>query len=79
MFTFYLGVGLTIIYSLRLAKLLFLTSSHMGSLTTSFSGSPLVMASMLYLFGLSILQGTTFDLNYSSTPAILGFLDKFVV
>ena len=79
LFTFYLGVGLTIIYSLRLAKSLFLTSSHMGRLSTSCSGPSWVMASMLYLFGLSILQGTTFDLNCSCNPAILGFLDKIMV
>lgn len=76
---FYLGIGLTVIYSLRLIKIIYLPSVHKASLSSSFSCSLIVKAPIFWLFRLSIFQGTWFDFNCYSTPALLSWEDKFLV
>lgn len=76
---FYLGIGLTVIYSLRLIKLLYIPSVHKARLSASFSCSLIVKAPIFWLFRLSILQGIYFNFNCYSTPALLSWEDKFVV
>ena len=76
---FYLGIGLTVIYSLRLIKLIYVPSVHRSRLSASFSCSMTVKAPIFWLFRLSILQGTIFNLNCYSTPALQCWEDKFVV
>ena len=76
---FYLGIGLTVIYSLRLIKLIFLPTVHKASLSSSFSCSLTVKAPMLWLFRLSIFQGRVFNFNIYSSPSLLSWEDKCVV
>lgn len=76
---FYLGIGLTVIYSFRLIKLLYVPSVHSTSLSSSFSCSMIVKAPILWLFRLSVFQGTFFNFNCLTTPALLSWEDKFIV
>jgi len=79
LFLFYLGIGLTVLYSLRLFKLLYLPSNHYSGMTPSFSCSLTVKGPILWLIWLSIFQGTYFRFNCYSAPAFLGIEDKIVV
>jgi len=79
LFLFYFGIGLTVIYSLRLIKLLFFGSFHLCVVYTSFSCALTVKAPLFWLFRLSVIQGILFNLKRCTSPAILSFEDKFVV
>lgn len=76
---FYLGIGLTVIYSLRLISLLYLPSVHLARLSCSLSCSLTVKAPIFWLFRLSIFQGTFFNFNCYSAPTLLCWEDKIVV
>ena len=76
---FYLGIGLTGLYCLRLIKLISMPTVHVGVLGSSFSCSLLVKAPIFWLFRLSVFQGTYFSFNCLSPSTILGSEDKFVV
>jgi len=76
---FYLGIGLTVLYSLRLTKLLYFRSVTVSLLLHSFSCAFIVKGPILWLFRLSIVQGTFFNFNCYYSTAILCREDKFVV
>lgn len=76
---FYLGIGLTVIYSLRLIILFYVPSVHKARLSTSYSCSLIIKAPIFWLFGLSVFQGTIFNFNCFFAPAILSWEDKLVV
>jgi len=76
---FYFGIGLTVIYSLRLIKLFCEPSVHMALLSTSFSCSMTVKAPLFWLSRLSIFQGTFFNFNCCFGPAFLCYEDKLFI
>jgi len=76
---FYLGIGLTLVYSFRLSYSLFVFSSHTTILTPSFSCSLLLKAPMFWLLRLSVFQGYVFHLNCFSFPALVSPEDKVLV
>jgi len=76
---FYAGIGLTVLYSLRLIKLLLVPSVHRARLSPSFSSSLTSKAPIFWLFGLSVFQGSYFNFNCFSAPSLLFTRDKFIV
>lgn len=76
---FYLGIGLTLVYSLRVTCSLILSSSHVTVLTQTFSCSSSIKGPMLWLVRLSCFQGYFFNLNCISPPSVLSKEDKIVV
>lgn len=76
---FYLGIGLTLVYRLRLAVSFLVKSSHISILTPTFSCPLPVKLPMYWLLFQSVLQGYIFNLGCIVTPTILRFEDKLVV
>jgi len=76
---FYLGIGLTLVYSFRLAYILSVPSRHNTVLSPSFSSSLPIKAPLYWLLRLAILQGFIFDLSCFATPPLLTFEDKIIV
>jgi len=76
---FYLGIGLTLIYSLRLVYSLFFITRSTSGLTPTFSCSRLTRFPMYWLLSLSVIQGFVFDLKCFGTPTFLSWEDKIVV
>jgi len=76
---FYLGIGLTVLYSFRLIRLFYLRSVHDTRMSLSFSCALITKAPMIWLFRLSIVQGTFFNFSCYSGPTLLALVDKFVV
>ena len=76
---FYLGIGLTLVYSLRLAFSLLVTTSHTPPLSHSFSSPLCAKAPMYWLLSLSVIQGYIFNLNCFACPSFLSIEDKLVV
>jgi len=76
---FYLGIGLTLVYSFRLAYVFTVSSGHSSLLTATFSCALPIKAPLYWLLRLSVLQGYIFDLNCFVTPPLLTYEDKFVV
>ena len=76
---FYLGIGLTLVYSLRLAYSFIVTVRHTAALSPTFSCSLPIKAPMYWLLRLSVIQGYLFDLNDFAPPAFLSLEDKLVV
>jgi len=76
---FYLGIGLTLVYSIRLAYIFSVTSGHATILTSSFSCNLPAKAPLYWLLRLSVIQGYSFDHYCLNTPSLLAFEDKFVV
>jgi len=76
---FYLGIGLTLVYSLRLAYTLIYTSTHITPLSPTFSSPLNAKAPMYWLLSLSVLQGYFFNLNCFACPSFQSFEDKLVV
>lgn len=76
---FYLGIGLTLVYSLRLAFTTLATSRHTTPLSPSFSVSLLAKAPLYWLLSLSVMQGYITNLNFIACSSPLSFEDKLVV
>lgn len=76
---FYLGIGLTLVYSLRLSYTLLASSVHTAILSPSFSCSGLIKAPLFWLLLQTVLQGFVFNLNCYASPSFLSFEDKIVV
>lgn len=76
---FYLGIGLTLVYSLRLALSFLVASCPRAPSSSSLSVSSLAKAPMYWLLSLSVLQGCIFNLNCNANPSFLSFEDKLVV
>jgi len=76
---FYLGIGLTVLYSLRLLRLLYWQAVHVARLSPSFSCCLSVKAPIFWLLRLSSFQGAFFSFNCYTTPAFLCFEDKIIV
>lgn len=76
---FYLGIGLTLVYSLRLGYTFLDTATHITPLSPTFSISLRAKAPMYWLLSLSVLQGYIFNLNCFACPSFLSFEDKLVV
>jgi len=76
---FYLGIGLTLVYSFRLAYIFSVSSGHATLLSSSFSITLPIKAPLYWLFLLSVIQGYIFDLNCFATLSFLSLEDKFVV
>jgi len=68
---FYLGIGLTLVYSLRLVYSLFFNTRSTFGLTPTFSCSRLIRYPMFFLLSLSVIQGYVFDLKCFCTPSFL--------
>jgi len=73
---FYLGVALTLLYSIRLVRLLFVSCSQFTSVAVSYSCTGLIKVPIFLLLSLSVLQGSSFSFNCSWSPSFLGVLDK---
>jgi len=76
---FYLGIGLTLVYSFRLAYIFSVSSGHSNLLTSTFSCSLPNKAPLFWLLSLSVVQGYIFDLNCFAPPSLISHEDKFVV
>ena len=76
---FYLGIGLTLVYRIRLSFSLLISSRHMNILTPSFSCSFIVKAPMFWLVLLSVVQGSLFSLDCELLHSVLSIDDKLVV
>ena len=76
---FYLGIGLTLVYSLRLVYSLFFITRSTSGLTPTFSCSLLTRFPMYWLLSLSVFQGSVFDLKCFGTPTFLSWEDKLVI
>jgi len=76
---FYVGLGLTFMYSLRLIAVLASPVGHFQGF--SCSGSlPLVVAfPMIWLFGLSIVQGSALFAGLFTSTGVLSLSDKLLV
>jgi len=76
---FYLGIGLTLVYRLRLVYSLFFITRPTSGLTPTFSCSRLARVPMYWLLSLSVVQGHVFDLKCFGTPTFLSWEDKLVI
>jgi len=76
---FYLGIGLTLVYRLRLAYTLWTSSGHSGPLTITFSSPQPIKAPLYWLLRLSVIQGYILDLSCFATPSLLRLEDKLLV
>jgi len=76
---FYLGIGLTLVYSMRLAKSFIISTSHTSVLAPTFSCSLVLKAPMYRLLGLTVFQGCAFSFNCFGPPSLLSCEDKMVV
>ena len=76
---FYLGIGLTLVYSTRLAFIFSVSSGHATNLSSIFSCSLANKAPLYWLLRLSVIQGYFLDLNCFIPPSLLTYEDKFVV
>lgn len=76
---FYLGIGLTLVYSLRMAVTLLEASRHTTPMSPTLSVSLSAKAPMYWLLSLSVIQGYIFNLNCFPCPSFLSFEDKLVV
>jgi len=76
---FYLGIGLTLVYRLRLVYSLFFITRSTSCLTPTFSCSLLVRFPMFWLLALSVIQGHVFDLKCFGAPVLLSWEDKSII
>jgi len=76
---FYLGIGLTLVYSFRLAYIFSVSSSHTTILSPTFSCSLTIKAPLYWLLRLTVIQGYIFELKAFAPLTILSIVDKFVV
>jgi len=76
---FYLGIGLTLVYSFRLVYIFSVNSGHASLLTSTFSCTLPIKAPLYWLLRLSVFQGYIFGNSCSATLSLLTFEDKFVV
>lgn len=76
---FYLGIGLTLVYSFRLAYIFSVPSGNATLITSSFSCNLPIKAPLYWLLRISVLQGYAFDLYCFATPSVLSYEDKFTV
>merc|ERR1739838_920749 len=74
---FYLGIGLTLVYSFRLAYIFSVSSGHALPLTSTFPCTLPNKAPLYWLLRLSVIQGYIFDLSCFVTPSVLSYEDKF--
>lgn len=77
LFAFYLGIGLTLVYSLRLSYSLCASTRHISILTPTFSCSLPSKSPMCWLFMLSVIQGI--NIQIIGFPSIITEEDKLVV
>jgi len=76
---YYLGIGLTVIYSLRLTRLLFFSQVQSPGLCSGYMGSVTTSLPLSWLLFFSIAQGSIFKHYFFSPSSILCCEDKFVV
>jgi len=75
----YVGIGLTLSYSLRLSYLLFVTCYQTTVMAPAFSLPLAAKVPMFWLFRQSILQGYFLRAFFLVQPAMIGFGDKLLV
>merc|ERR1719431_358761 len=76
---FYLGIGLTLVYSFRLAYIFTVPTVHASPLTSTFPCSLPNKAPLYWLLSRTSVQSNLFVLNCFATPSLLKYEDKFVV
>jgi len=76
---FYLGIGITLAYSVSLLRLLYLSIFNTVALCSSFSCTLVTKVPLLFLLLLSVLQGLVINLRCLFPPSFLYFSDSLVV
>jgi len=75
----YVGIGLTLSYSLRLSNLLFLSCYHTSVMAPAFSIPLAVKVPMFWLYRQSLIQGYFIRIFFLGQPTMLCYFDKFLV
>ena len=75
----YLGIGLTLVYSLRLVYSFLASALQTSVLTPTFSCSLAIKIPMFWLLRQSVFQGYVFNLYCFANPTILSMEDRMLV
>jgi len=75
----YLGIGLTLVYSLRLVYSFLAATLHTSILTPTFSCSLATKLPMFWLLRQSVFQGYVFNFYCFANPTILSMEDRMLV